>query len=92
MRIPMLFVIVLASISLFGCSGCMTGQNSRNVLAAKHDLLAGTVVQDDDVVMVKISPTQVTPDIPRKYSQVIGHKAIRTIPGGELIHLSQITP
>ena len=83
------FVIVLTTVSLFGC---MTGKDASNGMAATHDLPAGTVVQSTDVVIVEISRTQISPDIPRRRSDVVGHRTRHPIPQGKLILLSELQP
>ena len=61
-------------------------------MVATHDLRTGVLVEETDVRIVAVSPTLITPDIPRKRSEVLGHKTIRPVQEGQLIHLSEVSP
>jgi hypothetical protein len=62
------------------------------VMVATRDLPAGIVVQEGDFRIVRVSPEAIPRGIPRKRSDVIGHKTLRTIQKGEFIHLSEVSP
>ena len=60
-------------------------------MVATHNLRAGILVQEQDVRIVAVSPTLITSDSPRKRSDVLGHKTIRPVQEGQLIHLSEVS-
>ena len=89
MRILGAIVIVLITMTSFACCAC---PDLTNAMASKHSLPAGAIIQDDDVMLVHMSSTLRTPDIPGWRSDVIGHKTLRPIPEKHLILLSEVSP
>jgi flagella basal body P-ring formation protein FlgA len=72
--------------------GCYSRPNISEAIAAKHGLLEGVVIQAEDIKVIKIPTTSITAVIPRKRSAVLGHKSLRPIPEGSLIHIPDVSP
>lgn len=61
-----------------------------DVVTAATDLAAGKQISDQDTTISAVSVSSITQDVPRKSTQVVGHKAKVAIPKGALILLSEL--
>lgn len=81
-----LFALVLV---LLGCNfRPQTDYPLRGLPIAKHAIPAGTVIQAEDIEILDIpAEGSDAPELPRRLSQVVGHKALEKIPktGGILL-------
>ena len=62
-----------------------------DVVIAATDLGAGRKIMDKDITVTEAGVSTVTPDMPRKSSQVVGHTIKVPIAKGQLILLSEIS-
>lgn len=86
MRICLLAFVLSTTI------GCYYGpRNTSKAMIAKHDLPAGMVIQESDIVTVERSSTVFTPEIARTRSEIIGHRTLRQISEGELFRLPALS-
>ena len=83
-----LLTLVLASTST-ACVLLKTDERVDVVVAAT-DLTAGRTITDKDITITSMPVSTVTPDVPRKSSQVVGHTTKVPISKGQLIHLSEV--
>jgi flagella basal body P-ring formation protein FlgA len=61
-----------------------------DVVVAATDLNAGRTITDKDITITSMPVSGVTPDVPRKSSQVVGHTTKVPISKGKLIYLSEV--
>jgi flagella basal body P-ring formation protein FlgA len=84
-------IALTVAIGLDACNYFPSVDYPRQVIVATRQLPAGTVIKRSDTRIVRVSPHLITPDIPRKKSAVLGHRALRLIPEGELIRLPELS-
>jgi flagella basal body P-ring formation protein FlgA len=100
MRIGLIFVLTLIlAISLLVVNWLSPFDSSVRpnapgieVMVSARDLPGGLVVQQSDFRIVLVSSKSISQQLPRKRSEVVGHKTIREIDKGELIRLSDVDP
>lgn len=61
-----------------------------DVVVAAADLGAGRKITDKDITITSIPVSTITPDMPRKSSQVVGHTTRVAISKGQQILLSEV--
>lgn len=83
---------VLTLVLAFASSGCILLKTDEriDVVVAATDLGAGTRITDKDITITSIPVSAITPDVPRKSSQVVGHTTKVRISKGKLILLSEV--
>ena len=64
--------------------------STSTVVVAATDLNAGRTITDKDITITSMPVSTMTPDMPRKSSQVVGHTTKVPISKGQLIHLSEV--
>ena len=87
-------IVALAlMLGLFGCSSFRsTDRPLRGLPIAKHAIPAGTIIHEQDIDILKLPKWEMdTPGLPRKISQIVGHKALENIPKTGPILLERIS-
>ena len=85
-------LLILALVLAFTASACFLLKTDEriDVVIAAADLAAGTQIADRDITITAMPVSSVTPDTPRKTSQVVGHTTKVPIRKGDLILLSEL--
>lgn len=63
---------------------------SVDVIVAAHDLLVGTTLDEQDIQIIKVGPSDLPPGAPRRRSEVLGHRTVVPIGRGQFILPSQL--
>lgn len=88
---PVLFALALG---LLGCNfHPHTDYPLHGLPIAKHAIPAGAVIQEQDIAFLDIPADwdKNAPGIPRRISQIVGHKALENIPETGAIALTRIS-
>lgn len=84
-----LLVALLLTCASIGCLLLKTDERIDVVVAATN-LEAGTKITDKDITVSSIPVSKMTPDMPRKTSQVVGRTTKIHISRGEQVLLSEM--
>jgi len=83
---------VLILVLAFASTACVLLKTDEriDVVIAATDLNAGTTITDRDITITSMKVSAVTPNVPRKSSQVVGHTTKLPISKGQLVLLSEV--
>ena len=84
--------MVLTLVLAFASPACVLLKTDEriDVVVAAVDLGAGKKIADRDITITGVPVSTMTPDMPRKSSQVVGRTTKVAISKGELIRLSEL--
>ncbi len=85
-RLALMLLLTLASTSCF----LLKTDERIDVVVAATNLEAGRKITDNDITITSIPVSKMTPDMPRKSSQVVGRTTKLHIAKGEQILLSEM--
>jgi Flp pilus assembly protein CpaB len=91
------FLVIVALVPIVGLGVFLTWSyfsqetdSTVEVIVAAHDLRVGTVLDDYDIRIIRISAADLPPGAPRRRSEVLGHTVIVPIARGTFILPTQL--